>query len=204
MLTLHSWFPTVIGVTQCPFIHEIQKKYKEYLNISDERPQEYQYYQLHKDEKFKRLYEWQQEQVDTFTNAHNYKPMKAGESWYIDYKPYTNNHWHNHLGWAISTIFYLEANPKDEPTRFRSPSYHSSNPLLLRTEKEGDTLNPIEINHAKHFNEFTYLTCNYKASSGRLLVFKSTVEHMTDNKIPHLGPRIIFSTNYNTIEGGHY
>ena len=203
MLNLHKWFPTVIGATECPFINEIQKEYKEYLNIREDTPQGYQYLHLHKDERFKRLYDWKQEQVNTFTEAHNYKTMKPCESWYFDYEPHENNPWHKHLGWAISTIFYLQAEPQDQPTRFRSPFYHSSNLLLIRPKMgEKAVLNPIELNEAERFNELTYLTCKYKPYSGKLLVFNSALEHMSDNKRPDLGPRIILSTNY-SIEGGH-
>lgn len=197
VLNFHRWFPTVIGVTECPFINEVQQEYKDYLNIKDNEPQGYQYHQLHKDERFKRLFDWQQEQVNTFTEAHSWKEMKPGESWYIDYQPYTNNHWHKHLGWAVSTVFVLDADPMDSPTCFRSPLYGDA--ILTRTQEEKKILNPIEIEEAERFNEFTYPTCEYKPLTGQLLIFKSSVEHMIDNKSPDLGPRVIFSTNYRSI-----
>lgn len=197
-LELHRWFPTVIGQVDCPFYDEIKDVYLKNLNINFKEPQGYVYHQLHKDERFKRLNDWIENKVNEFADAHEWKvPMKAGESWYIDYQPYTNNHWHKHLGWVISTVFVLQADIEDSPTCFRSPLYGDA--IYTRTDEEREKLNPIEIEEAHRFNELTYPTCEYRPVNGRLTIFKSSIEHMIDNKNPNLGPRVIFSYNYKSI-----
>ena len=61
------------------------------------------------------------------------------------------------------------------------------NPLRINVDKAGDN---------SYFNELTYPTVEYKPVEGRLLIFRSYLEHSTKPKVLTDKRRIIFSFNF--------
>jgi len=187
-LNLQHWFPTTIGVVDCPFHKDIKKDYQNYLNDFEFNDMGLSYTHIHKNEKFKILNEWITKQVNQYTKLHNYPDMyEANESWVIDYKLNQNQPWHTHTGCTISTVYYFDSNVNDSSTKFRSP-YHNdtSNPL---------NLNPSSARDVNNFNELTFPSCSYTPVEGRLLIFRSYIEHSVDNK-QIKSKRVIFSYNF--------
>jgi hypothetical protein len=189
-LDLHCWFPTTIGVVDCPFYEEIKNSILNFFEINENDDLGYVYFPIHKQTMpfFLKLTNWIQSQVNEYAKIHNYGfDYEAGESWLIDYKKYSYNPWHKHNGWTISTNFFLLTDKKDSHTQFRSPTY-------------GDMLNPLNLNthqapNKENYNDLTSPTCSYAPIPGRLLIFRSSTEHMTDFKKTQ--KRIIMSYNFN-------
>ena len=76
----------------------------------------------------------------------------------------------------------------DSPTIFKSPTNPDmKNPLRINVDKAGDN---------SYFNELTYPTVEYKPVEGRLLIFRSYLEHSTKPKVLTDKRRIIFSFNF--------
>jgi hypothetical protein len=201
-LEFDSWFPTIIGRNICPFFDKIKNPYIKYLNnkkllnsnletnsIYDGINIGFKYYQIHKDKKFKKLCNWITDCVNEYAKKHLfYYEYEPKESWLVDYKDHSNQPWHSHKGHTISTVFYLSSNKEDSKILFRSPIYNDiKNPQNIKVE-DGYKSNP--------YNEFTYPTCFYKPIEGMLLIFRSFVEHSTEQKILKDNKRIVFSINY--------
>ena len=105
----------------------------------------------------------------------------------MNYKKGGYQPWHTHAGSTISTIFYLDINKNDTGTKFRSPTYNDIvNPL---------NISPVDDEKSDKYNELTFPTCTYSPIQGRLLIFRSYLEHSVKNKTND-DKRIIFSYNY--------
>ena len=188
MLKIKQYFPTNIGDVDCDFMNDIQKNYTNIINKLKFDEKGLNYFAVHKDKRFKKLNDWIKSNVDIYVKAHKYQGnFTAKESWVINYKKNNYQPWHLHPGWTISTIFYLKADENDVVTMFKNPHVDMLNPLNRTPETE---------DNEDCFNDLTYSTTTYKPKTGRLLIFRSFLEHMvpvkTNNKT-----RIIFSYNFN-------
>ena len=188
MLKIKQHFPINIGEIECDFIDEIQSNYIKLIKEFKFDKKGLSYYQIHKDNRFKKINDWVKKSVDVYVKAHQFSgDFKAKESWVVNYKKNNYQPWHLHPGWIISTVFYLKADEDDVPTIFQSPHKDMLNPLN-RTPDTEDNKNI--------FNDLTYLNVSYKPKTGKLLIFRSFVEHMVplknDNK-----ERIVFAYNFN-------
>jgi len=187
-LSLQHWFPTTIGVVDCPFHKDIKKDYQSYLNDFKYNERGFSYTFIHNNEKFKILNDWITNQVNEYAKLHNYpNKYEPNESWVIDYKKNIGQPWHTHIGCTISTVYYFESDINDKGTKFRSP-YHNdtSNPL---------NTNPLDDNKSDKYNVLTFPSCSYTPVEGRLLIFRSYIEHSMDNKEIE-SKRVIFSYNF--------
>ena len=186
-LDLQFWFPTIIGVVDCPFHKDIKKDYKNYINDFKYDNIGFSYTPIHKDKKFKVLNDWITNQVNQYTKLHKFPDRyEANESWVIDYIS-SSQPWHTHIGCTISTVYYFDSDVNDSCIKFRSP-YHNdtSNPL---------NLNPLSAKNENNFSELTFQSCRYAPVEGRLLIFRSYIEHSVDPKKLR-SKRIIFSYNF--------
>jgi hypothetical protein len=187
-IEIDTWFPTVIGKASCPFFADVKDKYIKYLEKKKISPSGFCYHQIHKDNKLKKLNNWITDSVNkvakTFNFPDRYEPK---QSWFIDCKQFNAQPWHAHSGFVFSVIFYLEGSSDDKGTRFKSPNYiDMKNPY---------NLSPDNDHKATLFNEYTYPTCTYPCIPGKLLIFRSFVEHCTDLKITDKR-RIVLIYNY--------
>ena len=193
MITLDKWFPTVIGHADCPFINEIKYDYQDILNNDMKNIEDefigFKYHQIHKDKKYLRLTKWVTNCVNEYAKEHKFPDeYECKESWLVDYLNYSSQPFHTHKGYTISTVFYFISDENDSPTIFKSPTNPDmKNPLKINVDRAGDN---------SYFNELTYPTVEYKPIEGRLLIFRSYLEHSTKPKVLKDKKRVIFSFNF--------
>jgi len=186
-MKFNSWFPTVIGTSHCPFINEIQSKYKTIIKKYPSNEYGFINYPIHRNKKFKKLNDWITDEVNKYSQEHRFAfEYEAKESWLWDYKVGAYQAFHAHAGHTLSTIFYLEGYEEDTATIFKNPIEDMKNPL--------DT-HPHNSSDPKKYNNFTYKTCSYPPQSGMLLVWRSYVEHRVDPK-RSTKKRIVFVYNF--------
>ena len=95
-------FPQVVGVSDCPFIKQIQSNYKKI--ISKYKYDEYGFCkeEPHSNKKFNKLNKWIDGEVKKFIKLHEYKDkFVCKDSWIYDYKIASNQPYHNHPGYII-------------------------------------------------------------------------------------------------------
>lgn len=184
---LDKIFPTVIGIADCPFINEVQDEYKQILK-SIPNDGEMKYHQIHKDHRFDRLTNWIIDKVYEYSKEHNFpEKYMPYESWCLEYKRGSHNPAHVHTGSIISVSFHLETSIDDVPIAFRGPYFKDMlNPLKLT---------PQNVGQSHHYNKLTSPAQWYYPLTGRLLIFRSFVEHEVDIKNSD-DPRIIISMNF--------
>ena len=187
-LKLEQWFPTVIGYADCPFLSDIYDSYDDKIGLMQFNKAGFSYTQIHLDNTFKKLNDWVTHNVNEYAKAHKFsETYEVKESWLLNYPQGGGQPWHTHAGATISTVFYFDVKENDVGTRFRSPAFNDMmNPL---------NLSPDDDEKSDKFNELTFATCNYAPVQGRLLIFRSYVEHAVNNK-ENKSRRIIFSYNY--------
>jgi len=193
-LKIETWFPTVIGVADCPFIKDIQKTYSKILKEFEYNHRGFSYHQLHKDKRFKRITKWVTDRVNDYAKIHNYGDyFKIGESWINDYRTGQQQPYHAHNGWTISSNFIFKSNINDMPTIFKSPNFVD----MKNPTKSG----PNQVSELS-LNEYTFKTVEYPPVEGRLLIFRSYVEHSTGSRpLDIKSKRIIFAFNLDPKKG---
>ena len=187
-MKLDQYFPTVIGMEDWKEMDKYKEEYIKLIDKAEKRPGGNIYYPFHTDDRFKPLINFVEENANMYAKAHKYPDYyKIYESWAIDYPPNTNQPFHAHDGSIITCLFYLDVDENDTGTIFKSPYYV-------------DDQNPLNVNiysavEDSTYNEFTFKTIHYKPKSGRLLVWRSFVEHATHPKEDNGKKRIILSFN---------
>ena len=187
-MKLDQYFPTVIGLEDWKEIDKYKEEYIKLIDKAEKKPGGNIYYPFHTDDRFKPLINFVEENANIYAKAHKYPDYyKIYESWAIDYPPKTNQPFHAHDGSIITCLFYLDVDENDTGTIFKSPYYV-------------DDQNPLNVNiysavEDSIYNEFTFKTIHYKPKPGRLLVWRSFVEHATHPKEDNGKKRIILSFN---------
>ena len=187
-MKLDQYFPTVIGMEDWKEIDKYKEEYIKLIDKAEKKPGGNIYYPFHTDDRFKPLINFVEENANIYAKAHKYPDYyKIYESWAIDYPPKTNQPFHAHDGSIITCLFYLDVDENDTGTIFKSPYYV-------------DNQNPLNVNiysavEDSIYNEFTFKTIQYKPKPGRLLVWRSFVEHATHPKEDNGKKRIILSFN---------
>jgi len=185
-----EWFPTVIGWADYPFYNELSETVMPNLNnIMNYDEVGRSYHNWHDDPAFSKLSKWIDNEVLSYCSKHNFynKKLKCFECWSIDYPYGESNVAHAHTGSIVSVNFFLKSHIDDEGTRFKNPVTDMMNPMNL-TVKDDFTIEG-------RLNEWTYNDCHYPPKEGRLLVFRSYLEHYTVSKKTNT-KRIILSANY--------
>ena len=163
----------IIDVVSEPY--KYKEEYIKLIDKAEKKPGGNIYYPFHTDDRFKPLINFVEENANIYAKAHKYPDYyKIYESWAIDYPPKTNQPFHAHDGSIITCLFYLDVDENDTGTIFKSPYYF-------------DDQNPLNVNiysavEDSIYNEFTFKTIQYKPKPGRLLVWRSFVEHATHPK----------------------
>jgi len=187
-LKIETWFPTVIGVSDCPFIGDIKKSYNKILKTLKFTKNGLSYHQLHEDKRFNKLTKWVSDRVNDYAKIHNFEDdYQIGESWINDYRDNHPQPFHVHNGWTISANFIFNSDINDMRTVFKSPRYV-------------DMKNPIKSSPNRFsklpLNEYTFKVVEYEPVEGRLLIFRSNTEHSTSNRLKKMKTkRIIFAFN---------
>ena len=187
-MNIDLWFPSAISRSQCPFIHEIQEPYKKIIADYKYNNSGFCGERIHENDKFKRLNDWVQKEVEEYTETHKYKGQYfCNESWLLDYPVGGAQFFHAHPGFVISGVFFLEGHENDTAIRFKNPVVDMKNPL-------GKTAHNELINDTV-FNELTYTEIAYPPKSGQLLLWRSYLQHGCHTKILKC-KRIVFSYNF--------
>ena len=177
-LKIETWFPTVIGVIDYPEIKEIQKIYGKILKKLKFDRRGFSYHQLQSDKRFKKITEWVVNNVNDYSKIHNFNDYyDIGESWINDYRAGEPQPYHAHNGWTISANFIFKSDVRDMATIFKSPYYIDMKNPIKSSPKQISQL-PL--------NEYTYKTTTYPPIEGRLLIFRSNIEHCTGLRPNHI------------------
>jgi len=174
-MKFETWFPTVIGISRCPFINEIQSPYKKIIENYPVDRYGFINVPIHRKPQFKKLTDWITQEVNTFSENHRFAfKYEPKESWVWNYEVGVSQEFHTHLGYTISTVFFLEGYQEDSPLVFRNPMHNDmKNPLGTQPHTSMD------------------------ARSGTLLVWRSYVEHKVGkDKIHNNKKRIVFVYNF--------
>lgn len=184
---IDTWFPKSIYVVEKFNVEKIdlyEKKIKK-LKINKKRNNyievdtSHQVDSLHDKEIFKELFEDIKIHVDVYLKNLGYsesiiRQTTFIESWYNISKPGDYLIKHIHPNSIISGAYYLKSNKDDFITFFNSDDM---------------TLQPT------NYNSLSYEYCNYECKAGKLLLFKSNLNHSTNRQKGK--EKIVISFNVN-------
>lgn len=191
-MILNHWFPTTIGVSECPFINEIQKPYKDIIKKYKYESSGFCRERVHLNKKFKKLNDWVNQEIKKYAEFHLYEDdYECKESWLLDYPIGGGQSFHRHPGFIFSAVFFLEGYEKDTALNFESPIIDMKNPLN-ETAHHGDNKTK------KIFNELTYNMCSYPPKTGNLIIWRSYLSHGCYNKELDC-KRIVFTYNFDKV-----
>jgi len=167
-LDIHRWFPTTIGVVD--YIDFDSKKYKPLLLENR--------FNIHKDENFSTLTNWITNHVNEYAKEHKFVyEYVPKESFSVRYKVGDVQNYHPHNGFHISAVFYVEGYEDDTPIMFKSPYFVDSVAPQGIEIHDGELEQNIQTTNPDKYNPYTFPTCQYPPSTGRLLIFRSYLEH---------------------------
>jgi len=184
---IDTWFPKSIYVVEKFNVEKIDlyekqikklkinKKRNNYIEVDTSHQVE----SLHDKEIFKELFEDIKIHVDVYLKNLGYnesiiKQTNFIESWYNISKPGDYLIKHIHPNSIISGAYYLKSNKDDFITFFNSDDM---------------TLQPT------NYNSLSYEYCNYECTAGKLLLFKSNLNHSTNRQKGK--EKIVISFNVN-------
>ena len=178
-------FPQVVGVSDCPFIDKIQDKYKKIISKYEYDHNGFCKEAPHSNKKFSLLNKWIDGEVDEFIKLHEYEDkFVCKDSWIYDYQISSNQPYHNHPGYVVSTVFFLEGYEDDSGIIFTNPVADMKNALGEQAAKK-----PVKT------NIWTNRIITHPPKSGRLFIWRSYLMHGVKNKVKDC-KRIIFAHNY--------
>tara|TARA_R100001163_G_C5062390_1_gene199470 strand:- start:347 stop:952 length:606 start_codon:yes stop_codon:yes gene_type:complete len=198
-MIINTIFPTAIGISDCPFINEIQEPYKKIIKDFKYESTGLCKERVHLNKKFKKLNEWVNEQVQKYAKIHLYKgKYNCTESWLLDYPLGSGQSFHRHPGFVFSVVFFLEGYENDTCLNFENPVVDMLNPLKV-TAHDFDRVNDHVFNNNAldniEYNELTYSQVSYAPKTGRLIVWRGHLAHGCYNKQLEC-KRIVFVYNY--------
>jgi uncharacterized protein (TIGR02466 family) len=184
---IDTWFPKSIYVVENFNIDNIRlyekeikklksnKKRNDYIQVDSSHQIEL----LHNKEIFINLFNDIKKHILTFLKNLGYDDnillkMDFNESWYNISKPGDYLIKHIHPNSIISGAYYLKSNKNDSITFF---------------DNDNMILSPI------NYNELSYEYCSYECTPGKLLLFKSNLNHSTNKQIGK--EKIVISFNFN-------
>jgi uncharacterized protein (TIGR02466 family) len=154
---------------------KLNKKRTDYIQVDSS----HQIESLHEKEIFKNLFEDIKKHILIFLKELGYNSnillkMDFNESWYNISKPGDYLIKHIHPNSIISGAYYLKSNKDD---------------LITFFDNDNMILSP------NNYNELSYEYCNYECLPGRLLLFKSNLNHCTNKQVGK--EKIVISFNFN-------
>jgi len=172
---IELFFPTVIGVSDFDKADQIEKQYYPYLqNLKNKysRNGTFCYYEVHKDPFFKELTNWITGEVNKFSDKFNFTDTYIPvESWFNEYTKGTHQSVHRHAGSVFSAVYYLKGSENGARFVFKTP---------LPFDNKNPENNSVKKNNESHLNQFSWTSASYAPKKGRLLMFRSFLEHSTD------------------------
>jgi uncharacterized protein (TIGR02466 family) len=188
-MIINTWFPTAIGVSECPFIKDIQPSYKKIISKYDYEKSGFCRERVHKNNKFNKLNKWVHQEVNKFAKEHLYNgEFKCTESWLLDYPIGGGQSFHRHPGFIFSAVFFLEGYENDTSLNFENPVIDMMNPNEQTAHHDGPE-------KERAFNELTFTITSYPPLTGRLVIWRSHLLHGCYNKEVDC-KRIVFTYNF--------
>ena len=188
-MNIELWFPVAIGIADnntedndCLKNHCLQLSKKipcggeDWINRTVYNTNHT--YSILDDKIFEPINIWVEEQVNLYAKELKFKDyykLKAG--WFSLYGKGDSQELHTHPGNTFSCVYCVSA-------------LSDSSPLVLCDPKAPDMLNPT-ITESNHI---TSLMCAYSAIVGRLVIFRSYVNHCVPPNVGK-GPRITLAYN---------
>ena len=193
-LTLHTYFPSVIGVAINPDHQSLEKKLtKKCLElrkkiksggqnwVSTDTYNTIDTYHLGKDPDFSTINEFVTNQVVHYCKAQNIDlnclntyPMDA---WFSIYKKNNYQDWHVHNPAMISVAYYLRCDDSSAKIYFRHPVVETVSPKIL------------------YYNNLNCDRIEFKPKPGLILIFRSYLHHCVGQQ-KNDNIRICLSYNY--------
>ena len=185
IMKIEQWFPIHIGYVYNPFHKEIEddltqqclkikKTYKkdsdqfqkeEFNNLSSSQLLNWYQFQKHKisymllkDQKFSRLHDWIDSQINIYTKQLKFtvSELKCNEGWFNVYEKHEFTDYHNHAPNAVSCVYFLNCtNPQ------------SGAKLLVKNNHEDLTA----------YTDLVPSYICYDPNPGKLVVFSSYLDH---------------------------
>ena len=188
---IELFFPTVIGVSDFDKADQIEKQYYPYLqDLKNKysRNGTFCYYEVHKDPFFKELTNWITGEVNKFSDKFNFTDTYIPvESWFNEYEKNSNQSSHCHPGSVFSAVFYLKGSEDGARFLFRSP---------LPVDTKNPENNSVKKGNESHLNELSWTSAGYSPKKGRLLMFRSFLQHSTDTVGNELEQRLAIAFTF--------
>ena len=188
---IELFFPTVIGVSDFDNVDQMEKKYYPYLQDCKNKYSKngtFCHYEVHKDPFFNELTNWVTGEINKFSSKFNftdtYFPV---ESWFNEYLKGSHQGSHCHPGSVFSAVFYLRGSEDGSRFLFKSPL-----PVDLKNPEN----NSVKKSNEAHLNELSWTSAGYSPKKGRLLMFRSFLEHSTDTVGNELEQRLAISFTF--------
>jgi len=180
-------FPTAIGYSDFPFVENL-KSYKKIISPYKYEKSGFCRERVHKNKKFKKLNDWILKEVHAYAKRHLYKDQyECKESWLLDYPIGGGQSIHRHPGFIFSALFFLEGYENDTTLNFANPIIDMMNPLGKTAHDDGGG--------GGDYNELTIQSVSYKPLTGRVIIWRSYLDHGCYNKVESC-KRIVFSYNF--------
>ena len=194
ILTLHTHFPTIIGVAINPDHRTLEKKLtKKCLTlrkkiksggqnwISNDTYNTMDTYHLGKDPDFSNINEFVTNQVVDYCKAQsidlNCLNTYPSDAWFSLYKKNNYQDWHAHNPAMISAAYYLRCNDSSAKIYFKHPVVETVSPRILS------------------YNHLNFERVEFRPQPGMLLIFRSHLHHCVGQQKTN-DIRICLSYNY--------
>ena len=194
ILTLHTHFPTIIGVAINPDHRTLEKKLtKKCLTlrkkiksggqnwISNDTYNTMDTYHLGKDPDFSNINEFVTNQVVDYCKAQsidlNCLNTYPSDAWFSLYKKNNYQDWHAHNPAMISAAYYLRCNDSSANIYFKHPVVETVSPRILS------------------YNHLNFERVEFRPQPGMLLIFRSQLHHCVGQQKTN-DIRICLSYNY--------
>lgn len=119
---------------------------------------------LHDIEEFNILNKWIFNEVCIYAGEIGYykKPITCNQSWFNIYKKYDYQEYHTHGNFDISAVYFLKSNKNSSKLIIKSHEPVCTTPIFIES------------------NPYTWRRLNIDPVPGRLIIFKSNVEHCVE------------------------
>tara|TARA_R110000803_G_scaffold50259_1_gene104365 strand:- start:463 stop:1071 length:609 start_codon:yes stop_codon:yes gene_type:complete len=142
---------------------------------------------VHSDEKFKDINNFIFSEVTDFSKkiGHGHFGVACAESWFNIYDKYDYQENHDHVGYDISAVYFLQGSDKTGTLNFKNPA----------PSKRSNLFNPE--------NQYTFSTMCIKPQPGLLVIFNSNLMHSVSQNLSN-EKRISLAYNFKLLNRKEY
>lgn len=191
-MIIETWFPTLIGFVDNPNHKKIENKLTEVCKkikkttksggknwVSKDTYNTIGTYDLKNKKEFLNLNKWVTDQVLLYCAKLNYiDNFILDEAWFNIYNKNDFQEYHSHSKHSLSAVYFLCSSEKN-----------SAN-IFFKSPINDDSQEPF----SQPFTPFTFKTANYYPTPGRLIIFRSNINHCVER---HTSDKLRISLAYN-------